>query len=638
LEVGSWKWWLSLAILLVAPPVFAWDEAIDSEMYRNPNLPMARKVIVFPEQMKSPWLEALRRPEADYLCPAALTIALAHRRGMKGLETAVTPLLEALDRADQHPSVRLAIAETLIELDSREAAGSLFRHAESGNQALRREIEPALARWDYKPAREVWVERLGQADASEDGVLLAIRALAELQEQRAIPALRDLVFSYRVSAPVRLGAAHALGLLRDAGLEADAKHLMTDGSRSGMVMRLAATYLLRRHQGEEALRLLQELGRDVEPAVAVVALGRLVEIDPKLVVPQISQLLANPDAKLRAAAVEVLFLRASAPNPADDHLDHINLLADRLNDPHPDIRVKARKALRDLARKLEHHKTVIQQAMRILTGSDWRGLEQAAILLGQLKHKPAAGRMVALLRFSRPEVSVSAAWGLRQLAVPETLPAALKYFQMAGEQATAPPVPSAPGGGKDGGKGGQLPPGIRQGPAPTGISPVGPVSQVPQALDQQLSQLAQFFGQSRYRPADAALRQRIPRAGAALMPIETRAAAIWALGLIHEGKPDTVLDQVLAARLSDLGGPFRPPEHPHVRWMAAVSLGRMKAQETLTTLRLFYGAKKPSLDPVNNACGWAIEQLTGEVMPPAGDEEVRPEPFKNWLQSFQLQP
>ena len=26
------------------------------------------------------------------------------------------------------------------------------------------------------------------------------------------------------------------------------------------------------------------------------------------------------------------------------------------------------------------------------------------------------------------------------------------------------------------------------------------------------------------------------------------------------------------------------------------------------------GGGQPSFDPVNNACGWAIEQLTGEVM------------------------
>ena len=43
----------------------------------------------------------------------------------------------------------------------------------------------------------------------------------------------------------------------------------------------------------------------------------------------------------------------------------------------------------------------------------WRALEQATILLAVLDHKPAAPRLVDLLRFERPEVFVAAAWGLR---------------------------------------------------------------------------------------------------------------------------------------------------------------------------------------------------------------------------------
>jgi hypothetical protein len=48
----------------------------------------------------------------------------------------------------------------------------------------------------------------------------------------------------------------------------------------------------------------------------------------------------------------------------------------------------------------------------------------------------------------------------------------------------------------------------------------------------------------------------------------------------------------------------------------------MKATSTLPTLREYYPSKKPSIDPTNNACGWAIEQITGEKMPPAGTVEA----------------
>ncbi|HYH66831.1 MAG TPA: hypothetical protein VD866_19210, partial [Urbifossiella sp.] len=53
-----------------------------------------------------------------------------------------------------------------------------------------------------------------------------------------------------------------------------------------------------------------------------------------------------------------------------------------------------------------------------------------------------------------------------------------------------------------------------------------------------------------------------------------------------------------------------------VRRMAAVSLGRLRAG--VPALRQFYTEKGPSLSPVNNACGWALERVTGERYPAPG--------------------
>src|SRR2546429_9795939 len=96
-----------------------------SPMYRAPDLPLPRVVALLPEGAKSLWLRALERPEAEVRCKAADAIALAQRRGMKGLETTIAPLRVALDRPDQHPTVRLAAARALGTLDAREAAPSL---------------------------------------------------------------------------------------------------------------------------------------------------------------------------------------------------------------------------------------------------------------------------------------------------------------------------------------------------------------------------------------------------------------------------------------------------------------------------------------------------------------------------------
>jgi HEAT repeat protein len=96
---------------------------------------------------------------------------------------------------------------------------------------------------------------------------------------------------------------------------------------------------------------------------------------------------------------------------------------------------------------------------------------------------------------------------------------------------------------------------------------------------------------------------------------EGRAAAIWALGQIHEGKADDALSKALEARLNDTTS--MPPEDSRVRMMCALTLGRMKAKESLASLRRYFTAREPSLDLVNNACGWAVGQITGEPMPPA---------------------
>jgi HEAT repeat protein len=493
----------------------------------------------------------------------------------------------ALEQPDQHPAVRLAAARTLIELDARETAPQLLRQAQSGGDGLRELVEPALARWNYEPARAVWLERIARPERDRGSLLLAIRGLATVREEKAIAGLRDLVITPTTPAPARLAAARALAVVRTAGFEADARRLLTE---SDPVAHLAAAALLRHHAGDEAVGLLQALARNAEPTVVATALTRLLEIDPKLVISERDQLLANQDAEVRS-----LVVRAMIRQPSEEHL---RLLGDRLDDLHPQVRTLARQGLRELAARPEFTDSINQQGMRLLAAPGWRGQEQAAILLAQLGYKPAAGRLVELLSSGRAEVFVAAAWGLRQLAVADTLPAAHKFVQ---SPHWGVPMPGGPRG-----------------------APMVPAN----AADEQLSQLAQFLGQERYKPADAALRRLIPREPGLLtsraLPLagpEARSAAIWALGRIHEGTPVPELVPALEGRLNDVNNPLGD-EAPHVRRMSAVALGRMKASGALDTLQSHWSGKL-TLDLVNNACGWAIAQIKGEVLPPPGTVEIR---------------
>jgi HEAT repeat protein len=577
--------WLIPCLLVCLFPYLSacrgeFDPVIDSPMYKNPDLPVPPVVLVLPEKTTDLWIRILARPEADLRRQAADAIAEAHKRGLNGLERTIDPLVAAMDQADQPPAGRLAEARALIALDARASAPVLFRQAEAGDGDLRGLVEPALARWDYKPAREAWLQRLHEPAASRRDLVLAIQSLAEVGEGRAADRLRDLTLADDAAGPIRIGAARALGALRTDGLEMDAVRLAADAAPRGLVGRLLAALMLRRHGGDEAVKVLRRLAADPEPAVAVVALGRLAEIDAALVVPMVQQLLSSPDANLRSIAVDVLF---QVPTK-----EHVRLLGDRLADADPGVRGRARRRLASLAADKGWRDPVIAEATRLLAGRPWQGQEQSAILLALLDHKPAAPRLVELLPSDRPEVGVTAAWALRRLAVPDTVPAVVTYVEAAEKRARA-----AAG---------------RPGPLDASI----------EVLDHQLSQLNQLLGDQGREPAEAVLRLFLPRMEGPMSAVacpESRAAAAWALGRIRAGRPDAALASALEERLNDHN--TLPPEDERVRIMAAVSLGRMKAVGSLPSLRAGFAAGEPNFDRVNNACGWAVEQITGDVVPSA---------------------
>jgi HEAT repeat protein len=361
---------------------------------------------------------------------------------------------------------------------------------------------------------------------------------------------------------VRREAALALGQIKTEGLEQEAEKLAAS-SRS-IPLRLAAVGLLSRHQSKEAGAILLRLAQDAEPAVVASAAARLVEIDPDSLVPLLPKLLANPDAKVRSQAVKVLALR-----PTDAHLP---LLADQLDYRHPYVRIQARQLLKELATRKELKNEVIGQTMRMLRFGEWGALEQATILLTELDHKPAAVQLVGLLSHPRGEVFLNAAWGLRKLAVPESLPGVVSYINQ--EESS----PSR----KD---------------------------ELFVLTDHQLSQLHQLLGQQKYRQADSALRRYVPRRPNEVWP-EARASAIWALGMIYEGKQPAGVVKILEERLNDTMQ--LPVEDDRIRRMAAISLGRMKAQSALPSLEKNSFDRQPPTDSVQTACQWAIERLTGE--------------------------
>lgn len=557
----------------IAAPAYAVDEAIDSILARDPHVPAARVVKAFAPRLTSLWLQALERPENDLKCQAAAAIVLAQRRGMPGLQTTAAVLLRLLDLPEQQPTVRLAAAHALIVLDAREAADRLFAHVKKGGIDMRNLVEPALARWDYQPMRALWLERLTQPGLPGRGWLLALQGLAAAGESKAVPRLRELALSPATHPILRLDAARALGAIQWAGLENDAERLAASTALPGDAAHLAAASLLRKHRGEESAKILRRLAVGVDYAAAAIALDGLLDDDPRRIMPFLPQLFASPDASVRARGVEA---HRRCPLP-----DHIALVAELLDDRHPHVRVSARKALVETAQKGGHGDAVRGHATRLLATARWRALEQATILLALLDHKPAAPRFVELLQNPRPEVFVAAAWGLRKLAVPATLPAQLTEIERRWQRS--------------------------QKPDPNDIRPM---------IDRQVAQLAQSLGRAKYAPAAPLLARFIPKQWN--IGAESRAAAIWALGLIYRKNPPAEFVDGLVGRLTDDSTVV--PEDLGVRSMCAVALGRMKAEAAVDSLRKYYHGTL-SAEPFPNACGWALEQITGEKLPTSGTVE-----------------
>ncbi len=534
-------------------------------MYSDPTLDIPPAIPGFHPRLKELWLEALARPEVDLKRQAAEAIARAHQTGLLGLETTVPDLSKELEDPELHPVAALAVARTLIVLDARDAAAVLHKRALADGLDMSLLVEPALLDWKYEPVRETWRKRIANPGAGRLLIVLAVRGLGTLGDAESAERLRALALDPAQPTSVRLEAARSLGRVQSQGLEEDAAKLAADKSPTARFNRLATASILSSSSSDRAKTILLELVGDTDPIVVAAAAERLLEIDAALLLPKIDQMVSIGDARVRRAAVKAL--EAAADVSAVEKLGRM------LDDRNPAVGGAASSALFRLARTPALQEKVRSVAAESVAAPGWRSAQQGARLTGALGEKSAAEKLVPLLNHDRAEVGVAAAWALRILAVPETLPAMLKTAQNRTAQ-------------------------LRQSGA-----------QFPRKLyDDQVIELLQAMGQMKYAPADEVLRRYIPETSR--YSANARAAAIWALGHIHADKPDEKLAAALMDRLSDVISPG--PEDDRVRRMSAVSLGRMKAENAVPTLRKFYAVGENANRTVGYACAWSLRRLLSE--------------------------
>lgn len=536
---------------------------VDDVMFQDPQIVLPKYGPRFDLGLKALWTKTLELPDAELRRLAADTIVIAKDRGMTGLEDAEAQLRNVLE-TDDDPVVRRAAARALVTIDARSSAAALTAAAQQDGLLMAQIAEPALARWGDKPIRDAWLARLTDDTVQRGFLLLAIDGLAATRESRAAEELTRMMSDDLVPGELRLAAARSLGQLSETGLTAQAAELASRPSRPEFLGRLLAVNLLVRHSDEGAIELLRRLVADREPAVATAALARLRQIDVQLAISLAEGVLTSRDAGLRRLGVELLVQRGDVAS--------VTSLGPLLDDRNPGIRRYIAAHFVEFAARDELRAEVFQQATTMLGADGWRGLEQAALVLGTLDHEPAQARLIELLPHPRGEAAVAAAWALRKLRVAETLPQMLSHAE------------------------------LTHGNMVSGTSPphAGP----------QASQLLQAFGEMRYREAEPLMRKLVPKSA---LDERARGAAVWSLGLLHEKSPDAELAKAFGARLADVGS--IPPEVDMVRLMAAISIGRMRAESEVPVLRKF----AEPLHIIGVACGWSIEQITGEkqeIAPP----------------------
>jgi HEAT repeat protein len=320
--------------------------------------------------------------------------------------------------------------------------------------------------------------------------------------------------------------------------------------------------LIASHQSEQAIRIDQARAGDEEPAVASVALRSLFAIDPKQVLPVAEAALQGLDTNVRSVGIETYLLLPTK--------ERLLTLSHKLNDPHPKLRGRVREGFFELSNDGTLEPTIRQSAIAILNGDDWRGQEQAALLLGALDEESIAPRLIDLLASSRPEVMVSAAWSLKAIEVPQTAAPVQAFAQ---ERTTSGIV-------------------------------------VNNAIDIQMAHLFELLGKLKAVEAIPLLEVYVPKTEK--FGFNSRAAAIWSLGVIQEGQVNEPLAKKLLERFLDTLA--SPPEAFEVRRVSVLSLGRLRAKNRLPALRQALG-EAVDQDWMELTIRHAITQISGEVIP-----------------------
>ena len=424
--------------------------------------------------------------------------------------------------------------------------------------------------------KDVWLSRINDGGATDGQLMLAINGAGELNLSEATEALAELVANQRKSPRLRMSCARALAKHADKSFVATAESILDQGA-SDTLSAILACELLKNQAGDDTVQLATRLVGHEQSVVQAAALSLLLRIDSSHVLPHVDDALKSPDVNVRRPCVEAIVDQKIA--------DRMTQLAIVLNDVNPSLRNHVADEMTRLAKTESLEKPVIEATMGVLNENDWRGCEQACIVLTELQHKDAGRRMVELLKHERGEVRVASAYGLTQLRVKTLLPDMVEHGLSVYQAFKS-----------------------------------GKMNANQPGYTTQMAHLFMAFGDQDYRPADKLIRLYLPKDQS--FGEDARAGAYWAAGKIHRDDPPADIVQTMLTQFQDTESML--PEVESVRLMCLAGFYFMNTKEAIPAIRKYAkGQHRLAL-----ACYVCLEKLAGEPMP-----EIKTARFKydDWI-------
>lgn len=301
-----------------------------------------------------------------------------------------------------NPDIRRICAMALVAADSTDDADDLAALCRPNDPVLCAAVEPWLAAQKPETMTATWESRIrAHRTTARQLLMLACNGLAAAGRKDATSSLTTLAMNDRVSFAVRRAAAAAVADLSPQEAHESAVKLASAGIRE----RLLATVLLKNSETESSLDVLLTLADDKENAVASAAWTTLVRQSPERLLPKLPDGQKHKDPNVRLAVIRTIELL-----PTGELCD---MLSQFTGDLHIDVRNEARRTLQRLAvSRKDLTDRILANAGDITARTDagWQELEQSQLLLGCLKHDVYQDNCIGLLQHERAEVRIAAAW------------------------------------------------------------------------------------------------------------------------------------------------------------------------------------------------------------------------------------